>query len=109
VGHHFRFPFFSKNKDVQFLSLNRNSLPRLSMNEETDVIGKTDFDFHSHELASTYVNEERRVMSTAKPVVDQLWTVVNHRGIHEWFLSSKTPLRNGCGEVIGIAGGYAQG
>ena len=91
------------------MSLNRNSLPRLSMNEETAVIGKTDFDFHSHELASTYVNEERRVKSTAKPTVNQLWTVVNHCGIHEWFLSSKTPLRNGCGAVIGIAGGDAQG
>ena len=89
MGHHFQFPFFPKNKDVQFLSLNRNSLPRLGMNEETEVIGKTNFDFHSHELASAYVNEDRRVMSTAIPVVDQLWTVVNHRGIHEWFCHRK--------------------
>jgi AraC-like DNA-binding protein len=96
--------FFLKNKEGQFLALNRNSLLRLGMNEESDVIGKTDFDFHPRELAAAYVNEDRRVMSTGKPVVDQLWTVVNHHGIHEWFLSSKTPLRNRCGEVIGIAG-----
>lgn len=96
--------FFLKNKEGQFLALNRNSQQRLGLSEESDVIGKTDFDFHSPELATAYVNEDRRVMSTGKPVIDQLWTVVNHRGIHEWFLSSKTPLRNREGEVVGIAG-----
>lgn len=96
--------FFLKNRQGQFLAVNQATMTRLGVKQESDILGKTDFDFHSSELAAAYVNEDRRVMETGKALLDQLWTVVDHQGIHEWYLSSKTPLRNRQGDVVGVAG-----
>jgi AraC-like DNA-binding protein len=68
------------------------------------MVGKTDFDFNPPALAAQYVEEDRRVMKSGRPLIDQVWLVQSADGMPRWYLSSKYPLFNDEGEVIGLAG-----
>lgn len=68
------------------------------------MIAKTDHDFSPRDLADQYVAEDRRVMQTGRPVVNQAWLIPDDRDSLKWYLSSKIPLLGRSGKVIGIAG-----
>ena len=68
------------------------------------VIGKTDFDFHAPEIASGYRAEDEQVIRMGEMLANQLWMVPDRMGILHWWVSSKTPIRDKAGEVVGVAG-----
>lgn len=96
--------FFAKNASGEFMAANTPSLLRNGMSTEAEIIGKTDFDFHPKELAEAYRAEDRQVMSSRQPLLNQVWLVYDHLKIQQWFMSSKIPLLNSNDEAIGIAG-----
>jgi PAS domain S-box-containing protein len=96
--------FYAKNLRGQFVMVNK-AVASLQGNEDPEAsLGKTDHDFSPHDLADLYVAEDRRVIETRQPVIHQAWLIPDHRGTLKWYLSSKIPLFNRAGKVIGIAG-----
>jgi diguanylate cyclase (GGDEF)-like protein/PAS domain S-box-containing protein len=71
---------------------------------EADIIGKTDYDFVSAELADLFCSYDRKVMLTGKQSVnEECVTFAADR--HVAFLETiKTPLRDAQGNLIGILG-----
>ncbi len=69
-----------------------------------DLIGKTDFDLHPHDLAQKFFADEQEVIGSGEPKIDIEEFVVTPSGEKKWLASSKLPLRNRSGEVIGIVG-----
>lgn len=96
--------FFAKDQLGRFMLMNAAELRLHGCTSVEQVIGKTDFDFHPRHLAEQYVREDRKVMDAGQPLPNQVWLVGDARGQLRWFISSKTPLRNARGTVIGIAG-----
>ncbi len=96
--------FFAKDRDGRFMAVNRSSLDRHGLTSESEIIGKTDFDFHPPSMAAAYVEEDQRVMNSGKPLPEQRWLVYDSAGVQRWYLSTKHPLFGQAGEVIGIAG-----
>lgn len=96
--------FFAKDRDGRFMAVNRSSLDRHGLTSESEIIGKTDFDFHPPSMAAAYVEEDQRVMESGEPLPEQRWLVYDSVGNQRWFLSTKHPLFDRSGEVIGIAG-----
>ncbi len=77
-------------------------------NEKLDLqpgyyIGKTDLDLYDTDLAQEWMAEEQRIIETAEPMVDVL-----ERDSSEvsggWFRTSKAPLRDEDGTIIGTFG-----
>jgi AraC-like DNA-binding protein len=68
------------------------------------MIGRTDFDFHPPALAAQYVEEDRRVMESGRPLVNQVWLVRSADGTPRWYVSSKFPVPGPGGAVQGVAG-----
>jgi signal transduction histidine kinase len=69
------------------------------------VVGKTDFDFFSAELAAKYRADELRVMESGLPLMECEERTVDHQlGQDRWFLTSKVPWRDRHGKTIGIVG-----
>lgn len=96
--------FYAKNLRGQFVMVNQ-ALASLFGNTVPDkMLGKTDYDFSPRDMADQYTAEDRRVIATGKPVTFQAWLIPDHRGALKWYLSSKIPLFNKAGKVIGIAG-----
>ncbi len=71
---------------------------------EEEVIGKTDFDFFSEEHAAAAFEDEQKIIRTGEPVVGKLERETFHDRPHNWVSSTKMPLRNTRGQIIGTFG-----
>ena len=96
--------FYAKDTHSRFVKVNRQFLENHGLDEETQALGKTDHDFHPPLMAKAYISEDRRVMASRKQLPGQVWLVLHRRTVPRWYVSTKTPLFNVAGEVIGLAG-----
>ncbi len=95
---------YAKNSDGEFVRANKVVCRVLGVKEETEIIGRTDFDFFPPAIASQYIEEDRRVIKTNAPLTDQIWLVPDSNGIPQLYTCNKIPLTGKNSEVIGIAG-----
>jgi AraC-like DNA-binding protein len=95
---------YVKDLESRFVHVNQGVLSLYDLEDEAAMLGKMDRDFQPPALAEAYVAEDRRVIKTRKPILGQLWLVPHIRGTPQWFVSSKTPLFDAKGHVIGLAG-----
>ncbi len=95
---------FVKDRQHRFVQINE-AMWRLHGCAGADgMLGRTDFDFHPPALAAQYVAEDRVVMERGTALVDQPWLVTGADGVPQWYLSSKHPLRDGAGGLLGLCG-----
>jgi len=69
-----------------------------------DVIGKTDFDFFSSAHAQAAYDDEQRVIHTGEALRDMLELETFQDRPDAWISTTKMPLRNADGEIIGTWG-----
>ena len=94
---------FVKDTKSRFVVANDAVAEDLGLTVE-DLIGKTDFDLHSLELANKFFADEQQVIRSGKPEIDIEEFVVTRSGRRKWLSTSKLPLRNSEHHVIGIVG-----
>ena len=76
----------------------------LRMNSEADIIGKTDYDFYPKELADGFTADDQRVLLTGQAVLNREEFILDEKGEKRWLLTSKLPLKDVEGRIIGLAG-----
>jgi AraC-like DNA-binding protein len=96
--------FYAKDVNSRFIHLNRANQAIYGVDREDPLLGRTDRDFHPPALAEAYIAEDQRVIASRKACFNQVWLVPYLHGQLQWFVSSKTPLIDRSGEVVGIAG-----
>ncbi len=69
-----------------------------------DLVGKTDLDLFDPELALEWIAEEQRIMETGEAMVNVLERDTALDGPGGWFQTSKAPLRDDDGTIIGTFG-----
>jgi len=69
-----------------------------------DLIGLTDFDLHARDAAALFQLREREILATGEPMIDREEAVVDASGQGKWLSSTKMPLRNSMGEIVGLIG-----
>ena len=99
-----QIPEYIYVKDIQsrFLLSNNSFLKDVRAPEE--LVGKTDFDFFEPALAQEYYAEERNVIERGESLLDHEHSRVDKDGQSIWILTSKVPLRDSRGEIIGLVG-----
>lgn len=96
--------FYAKDRKSRFVKVNALFLENHGLSHESEALGKSDRDFHPPVMAEAYISEDRRVMQAKRPLPGQIWLVLHRRSIPRWYVSTKTPLFDLKGQVIGIAG-----
>ncbi len=96
--------FYLKDHESRFVKVNHLFLENHGLDEESQAIGKTDRDFHPPLMAEAYIREDRRVMASRERQPGQIWLVLHRRSVPRWYVSTKAPVFNERGEVIGVAG-----
>lgn len=71
---------------------------------EKDIIGRTDYDFVSKELADSFRANDLLAMQKGGLNINEEWISFAHDGHRELVETSKTPLHNSDGKLIGILG-----
>ena len=70
----------------------------------SEMIGLSDADFHSPELASSFRESELSILATEEPMIDKEEGVLNAAGARKWLASTKMPLRDENNAVFGLIG-----
>lgn len=70
----------------------------------TDLIGKSDFDFQSGPHAKEAYEDEQEILRTNKPKIDYIERELTPDGAEHWVSTTKMPLINNRGEVVGTFG-----
>jgi len=99
-------PAFIYAKDVgsRFIAMN-TALARNMGTAAADAIGKTDFDFHKPELAKKFYSDEQALIKSGTAIIDLEEPGFDAQtGMARTVRTSKVPLRDENGEVIGIIG-----
>jgi two-component system, sensor histidine kinase and response regulator len=69
-----------------------------------DLVGKTDFDVFSNQHASAAYEDEQQIIRTGEPIVGKVELETYSGRADEWVWSTKMPLRDGRGQIIGTFG-----
>ncbi len=95
---------FVKDAAGKFVAANTAIVRVLGATSLDEVIGKTDFDFFSNELATHYQEDDRKVIESGRPLLYREESIVDDAGKRMWLLTTKVPLRDEQGNVLGIVG-----
>ena len=67
-----------------------------------ELVGKTVFDVFPHELAAQYAEDDRAVLRTEQPMVKAESRTVDSANNVRWHSTTRVPLRNGAGQLVGV-------
>ncbi len=95
---------YFKDVDSRFVKINNALANFLDLNKPENVKGKTDFDFFSEKIANESLNDEQNVMDTNEPMIGKIEKLETLNKKTRWFSTTKIPLKNKEGKIIGIAG-----
>ncbi len=93
-------------KDIKsrFLNANKKELEYLKQQQLKDIVGKTDFDFYNKDFASGYFKDEQDILETGTAIINKEELCLNEHGETVYLSTTKVPLRDKNGEIIGIVG-----
>lgn len=94
---------YFKNRKGELVLVNQAHAKGLGMKSE-DVIGKTDFDFFPKNRARRMAKDDSFVIRTGKPMIDKVERATRPDGVDNYVSTTKIPMRDGKGNVIGLAG-----
>lgn len=96
--------FFAKNKAFELVCANLAFLERLGLTSESDIIGKTDYDFFPKSLADHFRQDDEWVILHGKPRLHIIELFINPDGLPDWYLTNKIPVKDSNDHIIGVMG-----
>ncbi len=95
---------FAKDIESRFLLANKAVASAMGTTPDK-LLGKNDFDFYPKDIAQSFYDDERRVLSSGEPLLDFEEPCIDNRtGKLIWMLTSKLPVRDEAGKVVGLVG-----
>jgi PAS domain S-box-containing protein len=94
---------YFKDKDGKVLRVSKYMANRFNSPME-EMIGKTDFDFQDEVHAREAFDDEQNIQRTQIPKIDYMEKELKKDGTETWITTTKMPLLNGKGEVVGTFG-----
>jgi PAS domain S-box-containing protein len=95
--------YFKDNNNC-FIRINTTMVKRFGLNDAQEALGKTDFDFFDNEHALQAFEDEKQIITTGEPLIDKEEKEVWPGGTTTWVSTTKMPLRDRSGKIIGIMG-----
>jgi len=96
--------FFAKDSEGVLLAANQYLVELYEFENESELIGHTDFDLLPRRLAEKFRRDDLEVMESRTPATRIVEIFLNRQGIPSWFLTSKYPIVNTNQEAIGVMG-----
>jgi len=95
---------YVRDSKSRFLLANNALAELVGAKSAEGMLGKTDFDFFPKELAQAFYEDDQKVIRTGQGIVNQEEAALDSQGNAKWTLTSKVPLRDKDGRVVGIMG-----
>jgi PAS domain S-box-containing protein len=97
-------PVYFKDAQSRFLIASKAHANIFGLKSADELLGKTDFDFFAEEHARPAFEDEQEIIRTGVPLIGKVEKEVLKNGRESWALTSKMPLLNKDGQIIGTFG-----
>lgn len=95
---------YFKDRQSCFTRINPAAARAIGFTDPEEAVGKTDFEVHPDDLAGGYHADEQHLMQTGEPVVGKLEAQRTRDGVERWLSTTKVPIRDRSGTIVGISG-----
>ncbi|HQE91228.1 MAG TPA: GAF domain-containing protein [Anaerolineae bacterium] len=95
---------YFKDAESRFIRISSANARWLNLENPSQALGKTDFDFFGAEHAEKAYADERHILATGQPMLDMEEKEVWPDGHETWVSTSKMPLRDTEGRIVGTFG-----
>jgi len=95
---------YLKDRDSNFIVANQKIMDVHGLSSREQLIGKSDHDFYPRELADKYRSNEQAIFRTGKPLINHEERSLDENGNEIYLSTTKIPLQDADGKIIGIVG-----
>lgn len=95
---------YIKDNESRFIRSNQKIANVHGLKSPREMEGKTDYDFYPRELAEKFYLDEREIVATGKPLIGHEEVALNEQGEKVFLSTTKIPIKDPKGQVIGIVG-----
>jgi len=97
-------PIYVKDITGKKIIANKEDQLYMGVTSEEEIIGKTDVELYPGDVGLRGHHFDQHIMQQGIAVVNQEAQFVDKNLQHHWLITSKIPLRNSIGEIIGLMG-----
>ncbi len=94
---------YFKDRDCKLIRMSKYMVSHFGVPME-ELLGKSDFDFQDEVHAREAFDDEQQIMKTLVPKIDYVEKEIKADGSESWVSTTKMPLVNAAGEVVGTFG-----
>ena len=94
---------YVKDAECRKIIANKADLDLIGLTSE-DVIGKTDLETFNNKIGQRGYADDKKLIETGVAVLNREEDFVDRNGIQRWLLTSKIPLTDENGKVLGLVG-----
>ena len=95
---------FVKDTDSRYLVSNKAFANFLGQKTAEELVGKSVFEVYPQELAAQFYADDQEIIRSGQTLLNIEERSEDHMGNTVWDLTSKIPLRDSSGKIIGIVG-----
>jgi len=95
---------YFQDTDGRFLCANRAVAELFGVDDPAEIVGKTDFDFHPKEHAYKTQADDAEIIRAGRLVIAKETRRTRPDGKDEWASTTKIPLRDTGGQIVGMFG-----
>ncbi len=95
---------YFKDRQSRFTRINRYAAARFGVSDPALAVGRTDFDFFTDEHAAQARSDEQEIIRTGQPLVNVEEKETPADGDIRWVSTTKLPLRDRLGNIVGTFG-----
>ena len=95
--------FFAKDANGHLMYASQGLLNRYQMLDDSEILGRTDFDLNPGSMAQAYVDDDKHLLCGKAKLVERIELWWDRQGMPDWFLVTKMPLMDQKGRPQGDA------
>jgi diguanylate cyclase (GGDEF)-like protein/PAS domain S-box-containing protein len=95
---------YFKDRDSRFTRINRYAAEHFGVADPALAVGRTDFEFFTKEHAAPAFRDEQEIIRTGQPLVNLEEKETLPNGAVRWVSTTKLPLRDVNGSIVGTFG-----
>jgi PAS domain S-box-containing protein len=95
---------YFKDLESKFIRVNEGFVKKVGASSESEIIGKSDFDLFDYEHAKDARKDELLIIRSGDAILNKVEKEILPSGKVSWVSTSKLPLKDAQGEIIGTFG-----
>lgn len=95
---------YFKDRQCRLVRVNRKMVRDLGRADPAELIGRTDVELFGEEFGRRTMLDDLRIMETDEPIIGLTESRQLESGQVNWTLTTKTPLHDTAGDVVGLLG-----